>query len=191
MPTIEGIRAREKAERWKDIDGYDGKYQISNLGNVKSLKTYHGDSSPRILTPVLDKYGYYKFVLKHNRKSVTRKVHRLVAEAFILNPNNKPCVNHIDGNKSNNCVENLEWVTYAENEKHAYNTGLVNTLSTSKPVLQCDPKSGEIICWYPSTMEAQRVTGINNSQISKTCLGKGKIAGNYKWKYCARNEDAR
>ena len=102
-------------EIFKDINGYKGIYQISNLGNVKSLK--YGKT--RLLKKYLSK-GYYRVSLSF-KGNVTRPVtHRLVAENFIPNYKNKPCVNHIDGNKENNHISNLEWCTYSENEIHSY-----------------------------------------------------------------------
>ena len=102
-------------EIFKNIKGYDGIYQISNLGNVKSLKY----NKQRLLKKEITK-GYYRFNLCLNNKTKHFLSHRLVAENFIINNNNKPCVNHIDGNKLNNNFLNLEWVTYSENEIHSY-----------------------------------------------------------------------
>lgn len=99
-------------EEWKDIEGYEGLYQVSNLGRVYSCK------SDRILKPSGDKYLHV--ALCTNNKPKTTLLHRLVAEAFISNPENKPQVNHIDGDKMNNMVDNLEWTTAQENINHAY-----------------------------------------------------------------------
>ena len=107
---------------WKDILGYEGKYQVSTKGEVyseisgKILKQFYRGSRPD--------NKYLVINLCENNKQKTVSVHRLVAQAFIPNPNNLPCVNHIDGNKDNNCVENLEWCTYSENNYHAFRTGL-------------------------------------------------------------------
>jgi hypothetical protein len=108
-------------ELFRDIKGYEGLYQISNLGNVKSFKPV---SNGRILRPVYRK-GYATITLRKNGVSKVCSIHRLLAEAFIDNPDNKPCVNHIDGNKANNDLSNLEWCTHLENMRHAFNTGLV------------------------------------------------------------------
>jgi hypothetical protein len=112
-------------EIWKDIQGYEGIYQISNLGRIKSL---HRDyTNGRILNPAKNNRGYLRLGLSGNGKVRYDSVHRLVAETFIPNPKNLPEVNHIDGNKLNNRVENLEWVTKGENQAHAYKTGLRKT----------------------------------------------------------------
>ncbi|MDB4302121.1 NUMOD4 domain-containing protein [bacterium] len=125
-----------KREVWKDVEGYEGTYQVSNLGNVKSLdrnviykdgKTvpYKGETKSK----VIDKYGYEYVGLYLNQKHKQGMIHRLVAKAFIPNINNKPQINHIDGNKLNNKTENLEWVTNRENIDHAVKTGLLDKVT--------------------------------------------------------------
>ena len=114
-------------EIWKDIEGYENKYQISNLGNVKSLETWTGDKyiwREKILKNMVYGNGYYYVCLSKNGKVKKYKVNRLVAQAFIPNPDNKPFTNHIDGDKLNNNVDNLEWCTQSENMKHASMIGL-------------------------------------------------------------------
>lgn len=107
-------------EIWKDIEDFNGKYQISNTNKVKS--NHFGRSI--ILKPSLNTGGYNSVCLRLNNKIKTRSLHRLTMEAFVPNPDNKPCINHIDGNKLNNSLENLEWCTYSENLKHAYDNNL-------------------------------------------------------------------
>lgn len=107
-------------EIWKDIKGYEGLYQISNLGNIKNIKKYNH----MLLTGCLDKDGYKITVLTKDRIKKTVKIHRLVAIAFISNPEGKGQVNHIDGDKINNNDWNLEWNTHSENQLHAHRTGL-------------------------------------------------------------------
>lgn len=113
-------------EEWKDIEGYEGFYQISNLGRVKSLGGWCGTAKrkEKIRSTSLTHDGYVKVRLIHQGKDKTMRVHRLVAEAFILNSENKDTVNHIDGNKQNNTVSNLEWVDRTEQMLHAYALGL-------------------------------------------------------------------
>ena len=109
-------------EIWRDVDKRVGLYQVSNFGRIKSFC----HKVPKILKQKMDTSGYYR-INSHNenKESKSPLVHRLVAEAFIPNPKNLPVVNHKDGNKQNNCVENLEWVTYEENMYHAWKTGLI------------------------------------------------------------------
>jgi hypothetical protein len=124
-------------EIWKDIKGYEGLYQVSNLGRVKTLKKKYseGEKHRKIR---LDRNGYLTVSLSKNGKQNTMKVHRLVAIAFIVNSENKPFVNHLDGVKNNNIVDNLEWVTASENVKHAFRIGLKNSKTISKVVIDLD-----------------------------------------------------
>ncbi|MFA5558654.1 MAG: NUMOD4 domain-containing protein [Methanofastidiosum sp.] len=115
---------------WKDIRGYEGLYQINEYGQVKSLSRYIQNHSKlqlipeRILKPCRAGRGYLAVSLRKNNKTYRKYIHQIVAEMFIENPNNLPVPNHKDGNKLNNCYENLEWSTYSENNQHAYDTNL-------------------------------------------------------------------
>jgi len=125
-------------EVWKDVAGYEGLYQVSNKGNVKSLERMvpyaHGMRTifEKVMKPELNADGYLRLKLVKDGVRKNKKIHRLVAEAFIPNSEAKQCINHIDGNKMNNSVENLEWVSYSENMVHAYSNGLAKNWNLGK-----------------------------------------------------------
>jgi len=191
METIANNKAALNCvEIWKDIVGYEGMYQVSNLGRVKSLN-YNRTGKENILSTSKNK-GYFNVVLsKKGFKPFTVRTHRLVAEAFIPNPQNKPQVNHIDGNKLNNNIENLEWNTASENQQHAYDTGLKisNWLNKkgkenhlSKIIYQYTKDLQFIKKWY-CIMDAVRELNIKHSNISRCVNGKRKSTGGFRWSY--------
>ena len=176
-------------EIWKDIKGYEGLYQISNLGNVKSLERYkqnHGVTQlvgEKIKSTRLLSSGYLVTDLYKDNKSKTAKIHRLVAETFIPNPNSKETVNHIDGNKLNNRVDNLEWATHREQNDHFYKIGLKSKESINKAIQSMiKSTSKQVQCLttnkiYNSINEASKDVNISSSIISRCCKGKCKSAG--------------
>ncbi|MBQ9488273.1 MAG: NUMOD4 motif-containing HNH endonuclease [Selenomonadaceae bacterium] len=126
--NVFGVVLNLPSEIWRDVKDFEGIYQVSNLGRVKS---FYG-KEPRILKPGEHWNGYLGVVLFKNDHRKTYSVHRLIAEAFIPNPENKSMVNHKDGNKQNNCLENLEWATRSENVLHAHKIGLVKNKRCEK-----------------------------------------------------------
>ena len=169
-------------ETWADIEGYEGFYKISTLGRVKSMPRNGTIKQERILKPHIVR-GYAQAELRYKGVYKSHKVHRLVAEAFIPNPDKKPEVNHINGIKTDNCLENLEWATSSENQLHsAYILG--NHLV---PVIQYS-KEGKFIREWRSTKEAGATLGIDGPSITNTCKNRRKTAGGYIWKYNQRKE---
>lgn len=185
-------------EEWKDIDGYVGLYQISNKGRVKSLHRLDRLGRPvqeKILKHGYNKDGYWQVMLSKNGKYKTFRVHRLVAKAFISNPDNLPEVNHIDENKENNNVENLEWCTreynnnYGNRNKKDSEKKKINYLGTNNPrarKVKC-VTTGEV---FNTMKEACEKYNISNQNISKCCRGRLKSAGKHpvtgeklKWEY--------
>ena len=158
-------------EQWKDIKGYEGLYQVSNLGRVKTIKT----NKIRKLEKV--RSGYLRVMLCKNNKSERFLVHRLVAEAFISNPNSLPEVNHKDENKLNNNVENLEWCTAKYN--NSYGKG---ALARNQRVIQYDLQGNAIKIWE-SIKEASEELGVSQEGISACCRGIHKTSGGYAWTY--------
>ena len=179
-------KENKKEEKiWRDIAGYEGLYQVSNMGRVKSLERIitrkNGRKQTireRILKPKTKRTGYLQVGLFNGRgKEKKFLVHRLVCGAFHENPENKPCVNHIDENKANNEANNLEWCTYKENNNHG-----TRTARTSKPVGQYSI-DGNLIKVWQSTREVERQLCFDHSTVSKAAQGKYKTAYGYVWKY--------
>lgn len=141
----------------------------------------------KILKPI-ERRGYYDVGLYKDGKETIKSVHRLIAEAFLPNPQNLPCVNHKDENKHNNCVDNLEWCSYQYNNYYGKNKPVNNLkngpIANSKSVMQMS-KNRTIIKLYSSAREAARQTGLNQSNISKCCNGKYKSTGGFLWCYCS------
>lgn len=166
-------------EIWKDIEGYEDLYQVSNMGRVRSLRR-------NIILRQGIRNGYERVVLSTNNIPKKYSVHRLVAHAFIPNPDNLPQVNHKDENRTNNCADNLEWCTQEYNINYGTGNkkrGLSNTNGKcSKHVLQYT-KDGCFIKEWKSTMDIERNLGFDNANISKCCRGKQAYGYSYIWKY--------
>lgn len=166
---------------WKEIQGHPN-YEVSDEGQIRSRdKTVTTDkgwsffSKGRILKPWKGTSGYHIVQLTDNQRA---SVHRIVATAFIANPNNKPQVNHKNGNKLDNRVVNLEWMTSRENNMHAKEVGLHNDRVV---VAQKDPTTGEVLATFRSLKEAAEATGINYSSLAYAARGKYKTSGGFIW----------
>lgn len=181
------------SEKWVDIVGYESLYQISSLGRVRScdktIEMVDGrmrhDKGKLLKTSIVRNYEC--ITLYHNSKSKSFKVHRLVASAFIPNTHNLPQVNHIDENKLNNRVGNLEWVTALENNRHSNIAARwlsCGTEASKKPVLQYD-LLGSLVDEYESASEAARQIGKpqGRSSICKCCNGTQKKYSNFIWRW--------
>lgn len=199
-------------EIWKDIAGYEGLYQVSNLGRVKSLprekwngKAFHF-TNEKIMTPVPNRDGYLNVCLIKDRFNKQFRIHRLVAEAFISNPKNKPCVDHINTIRNDNRVENLRWVTVKENMNNSLTKKKISEVFTGEnhPLYgkkhseeakkkMSEAKSIDVVCVttgveFSSAKEAGEYYGCCASDITKCCKNKKNYAGKYNgqkliWKY--------
>lgn len=160
-------------EIWKDIEGYEGLYQVSNLGNVKSVRKNKliGNNNHR---------GYRHACLCVDGKETYKSVHRLVADAFIPNPENLPCVNHKDENKLNNVVSNLEWCTYEYNNSYATKGSRISK-SKFKPIQMIN--DGKVIKEFDSLKEAAEYVDGSHGNISAAANGKLHKAYGYYWRY--------
>ena len=176
-----------KNEEWRDVAGYEGLYQVSSEGHVKSLERkvpkWDGERTvkERILKPRTDHYGYLLVSLCAGGKSKTLKVHRLVCEAFHDNPENKLDVNHINENKTDNRACNLEWSTRKKNCNHG-TRNVRMAIAKSRPIAQYT-LNGKLLKVWPSTAEVERRAGFDHSAISKAANGNRKIAYGFIWKY--------
>ncbi|TCW59060.1 HNH endonuclease [Bacillus thuringiensis] len=183
------MKNTQHSEEWRDVKGYEGYYKISNKGRVLSLdrpivrcgrKQIIKERILKTHIQVQNHYAYAVFTIDTISKKFS--IHRLVAEAFIENPDNKPFVNHKNGVRDDNDVRNLEWVTQAENVKHAFETGL-NTCNKKVAQYSLD---NILLDTFESVREASRSLGrgVNvASSISACCNGKRKTAYGYKWKH--------
>ena len=159
-------------EIWKDIQGYEGLYQVSNLGRVRSRNG--------LIHLNTNNYGYKHVTLSKSNVQKTALVHRLVAEAFIENPFELPQINHKDGNKNNNAVINLEWTTQKDNNRHAIKTNL----RKAKRILLVDSENN-IVKEFNNRMEINDFLGrkVCQDSITRCCNGKRKTAYGFSWRY--------
>ena len=209
----------EEVEIWKDIPDYEGLYQVSNFGRVKSL--YFGKE--RILKLSINKYKYLTVILHKNKKQKSFTVHRLVCLAFTPNPNNLPCINHKDENKQNNCVDNLEWCTNKYNSNYGNCRKKISDKMKGKYKRENNPLygkhlseetkqkmsnqrkgkpqykhrkpilqytlSGEFVKEWDSAKSASKGLNINGTHICSCCKGKRNKCGGFTWKYKENNTD--
>lgn len=168
-------------EIWKDIEGYEGLYQVNNLGRVKRVTT------GRVLKGMKDKCGYLTVDLYKNGSKSKKKIHRLVAQAFISNPESKPQVNHIDENKTNNMISNLEWSTAKENTNYGTrNERLSKTKSIA--IIATNLKTGDSTEFY-GTNECARQLGLTQQSITKVLKGKLNQTGGFTFKYLNKGDN--
>ena len=175
---------------WKKIPGFGDKYSVSTSGSVRN------DVTGKVLKNTLMNDGYLCVHLSYQNHARMIMVHRLVAEAFLPNPNNLPVVNHIDGDKRNPTIDNLEWVTFSDNSKHAYRVGLSHVSEKCKKAVSkivaengarttrkavCRIDADGVITVYKGVREAARANNIPRQSISRACMNPEYTAGGYKW----------
>lgn len=166
-------------KKWKTVKGYEN-YEVSDTGEVRRI-------GGEVMRQWVTNWGYRMVQLWRDGVGKHHSVHRLVANAFIDNPDNLPQVNHIDENKANNSVDNLEWCSAKHNINHGERNAKTSKALTNNPlrsrrVLQYS-KDGAFIMEYPSLHEAERCTGVQAGSICYSAKGTNRIGGGYVWKY--------
>lgn len=185
-----------KGEEWRDVIGYENLYMISSHGRCISLRRMISDTNnvskiiePKLISFTMLPSGYLQYKLWLENKEKHKYIHRIVAEAFIPNPDNYPEVDHIDTNKTNNCVANLQWCTSSMNHlnpitrKRNSNSKKGIFVHCTKPVVRIHPDNPLDTKFYISTMETQRVDGYNSSKVAAVCRGERKSHKGYKWMF--------
>lgn len=180
-------------ELWKDIKGYEGVYQVSTLGNIRRVNRWAGNQCKSVYvsdiknaSTYIDSFGYVKVCLSYKGVSKHYRVHRLVANAFIPNPDNLPQINHKDENKLNNCVNNLEWCTAKYNSNYGTRTLRISNRNLefgAKHSVQQYSKDGMFIREWKSITEASNKLGLHVSKISACCHGSRKSTGGFMWRF--------
>lgn len=175
-------------EEWRPVVGYEGFYEVSNLGRIKSLERFTSNNiriREHIQKQQISKGGYMYVPLRKDGVRTNKRVHRLVAVAFIPNPEGKPQVNHIDEDKLNNSASNLEWVDGTTNINHGTAIERAHRVDCSpltRAVLQLTPE-GKVVAEYPSQSKAAAAVGTTAGNISNCCKGRAKTVRGYVWKY--------
>lgn len=169
-------------EIWKVIEEYPN-YMVSSIGRVKSLN-YNRTGKEKILKPYKNPDGYLQVILSKDGKIKSCKTHRLVAQAFIPNTDNKPCIDHINTNRTDNRVENLRWVTHTENMNNLLTLNKLKGENNykAKSIIQFS-KDGDFIKKWDCQADIERELNILKSSISNCCSGRSKTSGGYKWGY--------
>lgn len=171
-------------EQWKQVKGFEGIYEVSNFGNVRSLH-YRNWNIVKNLTPFINRDGYKRVCLCRSGKQLNMFVHRIVATAFIENPDNLPQINHLNEIKTDNRVENLAWCSAKENVNHGTRNERMSKakLNTNcKAIIQLDAQGREIRRWV-SLMEVNRAFGYDVGFLGRCCKGRCEKAYGYKWRY--------
>lgn len=175
MNKLHEVPLLEEDEMWEEVEGYEGVYLISNYGRLWS------NLSNKLLKPA-NYHGYYHYCLCRGEERNWCRAHRLVALAFIPNPDNKPTVNHINEIKTDNRATNLEWATTLEQNIHGTRLQRVSNSTPKKSVIRMNQDSSQTVM-YPSISEAARTNNLPTDNIVKCLRGRRKSCGGYQWKY--------
>lgn len=185
-------------DKWYQVPGYEGLYEFSMPNKIKSLERtighrFGGQRKYKgcMVVPLKDGHGYLRVIIAKDGVKRYFSLHRMIAMIFIPNPENKPCVNHINGNVLDNSIENLEWVTHSENNQHAFDIGLrkapwagkTGKLNPSSIRVSQFSLDGELIRIFDSFADIKRDIGFSTQYIRNVCRGKLEKANGFKWKY--------